>query len=260
MKNYNQYILKFNEYNKLKTSFPHKIHFKNKNKELLYLGVNHTFDPENPLFDQIKKEFNKFKPKIALWEGHPEIDIPSEKRAKECGEATYLIYLAEKAHIPNETLEASLKDDIYYQFTKFSKDEVFAFFILRGMNTLKDSKPNTSEKDIVNWINKRIKNFESTYVWDNYDFSISNLKKIFKEITSKNLDFNLHNWEKETISPNYNSSVLNEIFRSSIEFRDIYTIKVIQEKISNYDRVFVIMGGIHSYTQEPALKKVFEDQ
>lgn len=57
----------------------------------------------------------------------------------------------------------------------------------------------------------------------------------------------------------YYLGVLNDISRSSIKFRDIYTVNFIVDQFKNHDKVLVVMGGLHAYAEEPALRAYFNN-
>lgn len=263
MKKITDFILKFEELDKLNPTYPYTFKLENGNKSLLYYGTKHIFNPDDPEFDEIRKQFAEFKPQLALWEGSVDMDLSSEDNAKrKGGEAGYLNYLAKQAGIPTKNLDVPMEVDLNFQAEKFGKEAAFAFFCLRQMNTLSrmvDQGQVVNEHKVKFGLENRIKELEEKSEWSDFDFSLENLKKIFKGLLQENLKLDISKWNKEWLGQHYHHSVLNEIFRSSIEFRDIYTVNFIIEQFKEYDRIFVLMGGSHAYMEEPALRKWFED-
>lgn len=261
MKKITDYILKFEELDKLKPIYPYVFKIEKGDKKLLYYGTKHIFNPDDPEFNEIKKQFAEFKPEIALWEGTVDMDLSSEESARQKGEAVFLNYLAKQVNIPTKNLDVSMEVDLNFQAEKFSKNAAFAFFCLRQMNTLSrmvDQGQEVNEEKISLGLENRIKELKGKSGWSDFDFSLENLKKIFKGLLQENLELDISKWNKEWLGQHYHHSVLNEIFRSSIEFRDIYTVNFIIEQFKNYNRIFALMGGSHVYMQEPALRKWFE--
>lgn len=254
MKEIEEYILKFNELDLTRTKYPYVLHFQKGTKQLTFFGSHHTFNPDDIEFNKIEEEFNILKPQILLWEGNF-VRSSDKEIAKQNGEMAYSVFLANTQGISHKSLDVHIKDDAEYQTKMFDGEYIFAFFSLRTMNTMRTK--NASDAEALTAVENRIKECSDTFGWQDFDFSMNNLEKIYENIFSTNLSLSVSSWDRKKIGPNYNYSVLNEIARSSSDYRNVSSMRTILGSLEEYDRVFAIMGGTHVYAQEVALRKFF---
>ncbi|MBU0765136.1 MAG: hypothetical protein KJ607_09915 [Bacteroidetes bacterium] len=65
-------------------------------------------------------------------------------------------------------------------------------------------------------------------------------------------------FEPENVWPNYNWTFLNRINSDLSSYRDEYIIKLIDSKMKEHKRLFVLMGGHHLLKQEPVIVYNFD--
>jgi len=135
---------------------------------------------------------------------------------------------------------------------------VYTFYCVRPLGTLKRQNPLATVDDVRSNLNNRIDYLKHVIPFDNFDYSIENLQKLFKEITGTELFLEISQWRGKYTGPIAVDSKLDDISRSSLKYRDIYAVETIIKGFKTYDRIFALMGGLHAYAQEPALKKYFE--
>ena len=70
------------------------------------------------------------------------------------------------------------------------------------------------------------------------------------------------NWKEfkpESVLPIYNNTILNEINRTSVNFRDLHIVNEIINELKKNDKIFVLIGGSHVIKQEPLMKYYFDE-
>ncbi len=252
-------ILNSTEVKELDKSCPHNFHLKKGKKELFYFGCDHIYDPGHPQFNQVKEEFLKLDPQLALWEGGGKNgDLSSEESAKKWGEATYLIWLAHQKGVEESTLDAPKEEDIKFQLQHFPKELVYTFYCVRPLGTLKRRNPSATVEEVKQNLNNSIKYLKNIIPFDDFDYSIENLQTLFQEITGHPLSLDVLTWKGNYTGPVSFDSKLDDLWDSSLKYRDIYAVETIIKALEKYDRVFALMGSLHAYAQEPALRKWFE--
>src|SRR3989344_2812309 len=246
-------ILNPKKVEKIDKSYPHNFYLKRGKKELFYFGCDHIYQPTHPQFNQIKEEFLRFNPQLALWEGNGKKgDLSSEESAKKWGETSYLIWLTNKQGVKESTLDVSKEKDIKFQLQHFPRELVYTFYCVRPLGTLKRQNPLATVDDVRSNLNNRIDYLKHVIPFDNFDYSIENLQKLFKEITGTELFLEISQWRGKYTGPIAVDSKLDDISRSSLKYRDIYAVETIIKGFKTYDRIFALMGGLHAYAQEPA--------
>jgi len=249
------------EYSKIRHKYPYIYQIKKENKELLILGSAHSNDQKHPQFKLFKDKFNTFNPDVVFveggWEGSSIIKL--EKNSIKKGEMAFLIFLARKKKIPAYGWEPGIDKEILHLLKKYSKDELFAHFIFRTIRQyIQYGKP----KD---YINKQIKEFKKFSNWNNYDYSLDQLKKIHKKIFR--IEFNpdkdnLYNIPPYVIKGDsaLGPSVLNYVASDEMIFRDSFAIKKILNGFKKYNKILAIMGASHAVVQKLVYEKYFRSQ
>ncbi len=244
-------------------------------RELYYFGVTHYRDPSNPIFSQIKTEFGKFNPDIVFVEGNNSLRTENRNRViakfKELegdelihlyGESGFLARLASEKGVYVDSPEPALGDQLQRYFKEgFTKDEIFTFYMIRFIQQrLRVPEPRPSvEKFALN----KLKELERETGWSDFDFSITHLIQIGKEIWGEefNIDGNnlgslIHANPDE--STGYKKTIINKIARVASEFRDEYMVGEIIKTLQKYRRLFVVYGFSHAIIQEPALRELLK--
>jgi len=243
-------VLSPEEVQKINKSYPHNFYLKKSVKELFYFGCNHIYDTTHPQFNQIKEEFLKLNPQLALWEGDGKKgDLSSEESAKKWGEASYLIWFANQQGVKESTLDVSKEQDIKFQLKHFPKELVYTFYCVRPLGILKRHNPLATIEDVKHNLNNSIEYLKNIIPFDDFDYSIENLQKLFQEITRTELSLEISKWKGKYTGPIAVESKLNNVSSSSLKYRDIYAVETIIKGFEKYDRIFALMA-VHTHTHK----------
>lgn len=247
------------EYSKIHHKSPYIYQLKKRDKELLILGSDHTNDLKNSQFKLFKDKFDSFEPDIVFVEGGWENSsiIESEENSIKKGEMAFLVFLARKKKVPIQSWEPGMDKEIRHLLKKYSKNELFAHFILR---TIRQYVQYGKPKD---YLNKQIKEFKELSNWKNYDYSLKHLKKIHQKIFG--IGFNPDNADLYNIppyvidgDPALGPSVLNYVASDEMVFRDSFAVEKILNSFNEYKKILAIMGSGHAVVQEPVYKEFFK--
>ena len=246
------------KYSEINHITPYIYQLENQNKKLLILGSEHTNDPKNSQFNDFKKLFLEFKPEVVYVEGgwDKSDQIPKESLAIQKGEMAFIVFLAQKNNVKIESWEPGMKNEIEHLIKKYSKEELFAHFILR---TVRQYNQYGKSKG---YFSRQIMEIKKLTNWNNFSYSMANLKKIHKNIFG--VEFKPDNWKLYNIPPYIlkgdtaiGPSVLNHIARDEMIFRDSFAVKAILNEFTKHKRVLAIMGAGHAVVQEPVYREYF---
>jgi hypothetical protein len=204
--------------------------FKSNSKRIIFFGSIHS--KSNQQIEKIEKSLFKLNPEVILIEGnYNKADFNSKQESIEKGlEMGFVSFLAKEKQIKLESNDPPFSQDLAFVKEKYGEEVCFAYFFLRNKNfnipkehILKEIKENTS--------------------WENFDYSIKNLKKIIKEILNEE-----HKAKKDYsdyFDPTKKINLFNKISFELSDFRDEYMIKKIKETLKKHNKIFIIKGVYH---------------
>lgn len=249
-------ILDFNELEKIDYQLPYILELKNKNKHLLMYGCKHSFDPLDSMLIDIQNKFEKLKPDIALNEGGnwPIYDSKKETIIKS-GEQGFLRFLCKKDSIPVRSFEPKLVEEYEYLISKFKKDDILLMYFCRQIVQIQRKQDIEDFKELMSNYLTGLKN-SGLPIDDpkNEYFKLAeNYKHLFKT------DLNWKEFNPENVLPIYNNTILNDINRASVNYRDLHIVSEIVNELEKNDKVFVLIGGSHIIKQEALIKYYFDE-
>lgn len=227
-------------------------------KHLVYYGTQHSNNPDDSMYLDMEKRFITLKPQFAFNEGGNGWPVFSTKDSavKLTGDPGFLIYLCHKHNVPVTTLEPTDSLEYDYLLKNFKKKDVLLMYFVRQLDQLQRQK--VSNSDFDNDANKFILALKKRGMpLNDKESKLSYFISCYEDFYKTK--FNLMSFDPTSYWPIYNKNILNKISRESAYFRDLHVIKVIEESLKKYDRVFVVMGGSHLVVEEPVLKYLFEN-
>ena len=263
-------VMTFEEYIKKEHSVPYTFDLKKGNKELFYFGTKHSNDINNPMFSEIKKKFEEKKPEIVFVEGIESLGDKKEQAinllktgniadiVKDFGEAGFALKLAVDSGVDIASPEPKLKDEINYLLQKsLPKEDIFAFYLYRQINQY---YRDTEKDSLEEYLRPLIQEIKMNTTWDDFDYSLENLKKIGEKVWEDRGDINNPNFSDKRTDPAFSDlkTSVTIVAQQSSYFRDRYIVQKIQETLKNKDKLFVVFGASHAFMQESALRNFFK--
>lgn len=250
-----------NEYEKAtKIKGVEVLEIKKNDKLLLFYGSRHSNDIKDPMFEEIKKYFIETQPQIVLVEGDANANTYLTLReAIENGESAFVTYLAQNSEIQVESIEPSIETQISHLVKNYSEEDILSMYLLRQIVQYQRESKNGEidfKKRIISQANDLIDKGLS------FDKSVITFENIL-DIINKNLKtkLNLNNWKEinvyDVVYKN-EGSIIRKIYKEVLKMRDDYSCNLIEKKLHQYDRVFVIMGSTHVKNQEKRLRRIFK--
>ncbi|MCK9351460.1 MAG: hypothetical protein WCT49_04130 [Candidatus Paceibacterota bacterium] len=251
-------LYSYDEWKSIAKKWPYCFEIEKNEQLLYYFGANHSHDPNNEQFPVLREFWGKFMDKtggknsvVFVEGGLRKVLKDEEMTIKRNGEGGLITWLAKdiEAHIycpeptRTEETEALLK--------KFSKDEIEYYYYMRGLHSGSrlNPKPNFEE-----YANKCLTRDKTESKWEDFDFSIENMKRIHKNLFG--VDFDENEDRFSYINPTTENSVINKVARACSTYRNVHIVSEILKFWQEGKNIFVVFGGAHAVLQEPALRKL----
>lgn len=238
---------------------PQKLYLASKGKELLYFGTYHSNNPKDSLFLTIKEEFMKFQPDYVLYEGGnwPIFNDP-DSTVLVSGEPGFVISLCQKSQKENRSIEPNEEDEYKFLLRKHEFNWVVLMYLCRQVDqqqrfmALHHTTDEQFAKNIGYFLNQ-LKRKGMPLEKSQMDYAY--WKGVYQRLLKKELDWRTFN--PNEYYPNFSLTPMNEINRSSDNFRNRYMIDNILNSFSTHTKVMVVVGGGHLIVQEELLKYRF---
>ncbi len=241
--------------------------------QLQYVGVHHSFDPEDTIFALISGAVETRRPDVIFVEGVPTLHGPAglEKMVrslsytnaiKQGGEAVYAIKEALRRNVSWASPEPA--DEELYQFLLqhyFSREEIFAWFVLslvpqylssgEGMKfqayaapMVGQFKQTTGWKGFVYDVDKALE-----YVGRMLGFPVADVRLLAESYALVDPIPRPDRWEQQTL--------FNEISRTILEYRNQAMTQAVLNELAVGKRVLVVYDASLAVMQEPAYRAYF---
>ena len=220
--------------------------------DLLYYGVFHTVDPNNPQISEIERIWNQFRPTVVFGEGGI---CPLEKSKAEAikrhGEQGLLRYLAARDNVAYKSIEPRRLEEAIYLLNNFPAERIKVYYVLRkaAVNRMmkRDPEDNTYVTYVLNKLS-RLREFRcSPNTLDELEDMVSYLfpgLNDWRRVPSSWLCSATSKSEKWT----------NQMSRVVNDYRNKVMIKLLVREIKKGERVFAVAGRSHVVMQEPVLR------
>ncbi len=235
------------------------LHLKTGNKELFWFSGIHGYNPENPMFRDIKEEFNSFKPDIVLVEGHFNDErFEDEISAIKSGESAYVSYLAMQNKLPCSDVEPPDSNLNKYLISKYGKRNVLTMYLIRQMIQWSRSPKNMDFEEIiiayVKWEDENIGYFNDEITLDKISLLLEPHTNTDKIDNSNWLTFDAKKYLY------FSENEISRVYNETLNYRNIYLVDLIENKKSEYDRIFIMMGFDHAKEVNESLAKIYKNK
>lgn len=242
---------------------PYHIELQKGNQYFYYFGANHSRDPQNFQYPELKKYWQEFLEKthstniIVLVEGGIRKVRENENEAiQKDSEAGLITFLATQAGVHSDSPEPSRNEERNELTKQFTKEEVQYYYFARVAHQW-DGLPNP-RPSFEEYMGRFLGRDKLGSNWPDFDFSMENMKQIHKTIFDTALDENNKEFFYSIINPTSEKSVINKVARACSTIRNIYTILKIEEFWRQHKNIFVVFGMAHLILQEPALRELLK--
>ncbi len=253
-------LISFDEYQKMPPNkVPYTYIISNGKQYLYYFGSKHSYDATLPQFVELKAFFEEFvskteaKDRIVLIEGGgiPPIADSEDLAITKYGEMGYVRYLSNKNHIDIYSPEPS-RALMYKELLKhFSREEIeYYFFASIVPQWIRMSQKPSFEEYVQGFLERDKK--ESN--WDDFDFSLENMKIIHKKLFNIDFDTSDSQFSKKIVDPTKQFSIINDVVRFVSNYRNEYIVDELERYWNEGKNVFVVYGSTHAVIQEPVLR------
>ena len=241
---------------------------KSQGKKIMYFGSPHTNDPSDPVFEEIQKRFDEMKPEIVYVEGWSSVNKNKQKvrevigaqdveDAKMEGEPHFVIKLAVDAGADFESPEPDFSAEIAHLLGKgFSKKEIFQFNMYRVIDQYQRQYEDGDIEGCKKYLEAYFHDFRRHSGWEQAE-----LDSLENDVIAE-LDIDDKQKYNSQVDPipwdGVPQTVINEVSRSSSDFRDRHIFSRIAEGLKTYNKIFVVYGSAHAVKQEPALRALLE--
>lgn len=242
--------------------WPYILTLEYQGSQLYYFGEAHSFDPNNPQWDEVRLLWKKFldatqgKLRIVFVEGGlprlPESCTESEA-IKSDGGAGLGEWLARQAGIEvrsPEPPEARERAELEKQFTR---DEIqyyyFARVALQWIRLLEPRMPFDTYIQAFLDADRKYAN------WDGYDFSLEHMQTLHLQFTGKEFDLADEGIFYDQSNPANSKTIGGRLARANSS-RDEHIAEQIVSTMKQGVSIFAIYGGGHVVVQEPLLREL----
>jgi hypothetical protein len=241
--------MSYAEYGAVTREMPYVLRVQQAHGALLYVGVRHTRDPDDPQVRRLRDLWEEFHPTVALAEPRLGLFIGGlAPGVRQFGEAGAVFALARRDGVAIHTLEAPIEVELRAVLARWPAPQVAAYYVLRA--SLERGGPQAVQDEAAHLVTKRTR-------WPGLQGSLdyarldSLMRAEFPDV---------EDWRTLPASvtwPGRSETFLNRVSTTVNGFRDEHMVSTLATLLGRGERVFAVVGGTHVVMQEPALRSLF---
>ena len=228
-------------------------------QRLVFLGVRHSFDPTEHLFEVIRGEWGDFLKKtksdrrLVFIEGKLRKNEASEELSiRHHGEGGLVTYLANRAGCEIVCPEPSESKIARSLTADFPKEDILYNRIASSMlHFFRPGMPSREE-----YVTNVLSYLQKTWAWPNFVFSYANIKGIHKKRFGSEFETADRDFFMRQTAPIFENGTYNEISRRESDIRDTVIVGHIKKYWDKGQSCFLVFGSAHAVRQEPALRSL----
>jgi hypothetical protein len=243
-----RHILSFAEYAAIRHPTPYPVEAGRDGSRLLLLGLHHTTDPADPIFDHIDTAFSRLAPTFALHEGTPPAVEPEREIAiRRHGEAGLVRHLAARAGIDTASMDIPLADEASMLHRKIGQGNALVFLVVR---------------QLASYNRKTLRMEFGAYFGEFFETIAPGLQLAaidWPMIEAEHARLLGRPLVAGQVTGHETNPMLDDlptqrIARWSNRRRDEHMLRLLLEALRRYQRVFATVGVTHAVMLEPALR------
>ncbi|MGH7580972.1 MAG: hypothetical protein ACREM9_12410 [Gemmatimonadales bacterium] len=247
-------ILTMAEYDSLSQSHPrpYVVEVEASRGGLLLFGAAHTRDPADPELATLRRQWDAFRPTVALVEGRLGFLFPGLMNPVEhYGEMGSVAALARAGKVPIYSWEPPRETEVRRMLDSFPAERVALFYVLRPyFSGLRFGRPADPEGFVEEYRRKRTRypGLEGTLP------SIAAIDSLWSRDFAGGPDW------RETTDEYGLPGYLADLFARSNAIRDEHLAAILVDLVRRGERVFAVAGSSHAVKLEPALRATVGNQ
>ena len=241
---------------------PYVLDLQSGSGRLVYVGTQHTTDPEDVQAALIKRLWGQTRPTVALHEGgDPPIASDAEQAVARFGEPGLVRFLADRDGVRNIGLEPDRADAAAYIAEQFDPELVTIFFVLRdypfamaGKRMVTADVPEFPEADtVLADLLAHFNSFEALAAGpatpDAFEAAVARrMPEIADWRGAPRSLFDPVQW------PGRSYGQLNEVSRALSVYRDHHMVELLIRLVLEGETVFAVVGASHAVMQESMIR------
>lgn len=254
-------LMGIEEYNKTWHETPYVFSLNSNGQFLFYFGCDHTQNPNDKQFKEIKIFWHEFLSKtnkqscIVFIESSqlPAITGNENEIIKKFGERGFIVWLAEKEKIPFYYPELQINEEAEMLSKKFPKKLIIYFYFIRSVNSWIRNK---QSGDFQKILRQAASACQQRISWQDVSYSVEDLQKVHEEIFKAPLSLANRETIERASAPIYHDSIINDIARESSYIRNITVLEKIEKFWKIGKNLFILYGASHAVMQEKAIRNL----
>jgi hypothetical protein len=223
---------------------------------LIYFGVRHTFDSDDPQFDEVHSAWDRLRPTAAFYEGRT-TTVESSRRAaiSAWGEPGFVRYLASAAKVPAYSLEPTRETEAQALLRTFTAEQLVLFFVTRAVVADRDRR-NLPAGALSALVDRYLAREGALPQFLDILPDARALHAAFSrwfpgmELTAASATW----FDPLRTSQETGSKFFNDVNRASSAFRDTHMYRVLTQAWKPGARIFAAVGRDHIPAQAAALR------
>ncbi|ROR28219.1 hypothetical protein EDD66_105158 [Mobilisporobacter senegalensis] len=249
------YMLQVWKNNKYRIVAGDHLYLTSQNKSLLWFDIVHSNNPHDIMFNDIEIKFVEFSPDLVLVEGGYNSFEGNRDTAIANGESAFAAFLAKQNEIAVDDIEPPFSKQIEYLQTKYPPDEILAMYLIRQIGSME-----LMEEDIDFDLDTFLLNETRFFIENGLNYSATDLNSILKTVNMYLPQrISKDNWRNLKVYRVYGkeNGILYSVYNDTVNYRNTYLVEYIKEKMEQYDKIFIIMGGQHLLDTKQQLEELY---
>lgn len=237
--------------------FPYFFTLKKDNTVLFYLGVRHSWNPTDPQFNIIKEKWTEFlkiakRPFVVVeslgWKVC-EAETETETILKG-GEINFMACLCHQSNVPISCFEPNRNSEMNALLQWFPKEQIAYYYFAR---VVAQWHRLTQKPNINSYLLPFLQRDKKASDWDDFEFSIENMKKIHRQFFKTELNFNDVEFFSKIENPTREDNPFKNVVRASGKYRDQTIIDGIKNVWNKGYDLFIVYGEGHASNHKKIL-------
>ena len=242
------HILTFAEYAAIRHPTPYVVDVTRDGSRLVLIGVRHSSDPAQPIFDQLEAAFARLAPTFALHEGTPPAIEPDRIVAiRRHGEAGLVRHLAARAGIETASMDIPLPEEAAMLRRELALDDALVFLVVRQLASFNRK---TARMDFDAYFGEFFDLIApglglAALDWPRIE--AAHVRVLGRPLAPRRVT------AAET-DPTRDALPTQRIARRSNRLRDEHMLRQMVDALARHERVLATIGVSHAVMLEPALR------